>query len=300
MKEKVKNPVNNQHIYGLIIGVRFGETKDGQTGINLRTATDNNSEKRPYSHQDVKMFTKDEAEIAKYKALEPILALSADERTKEQKSQLRVSLDGALVNGEGRVKGSDKTYETLEVLTRPDKVRLGVDKQEGETRNHLDMIGKVGSVDFMQDKNGKEVARVRVASTFYPRDNEKEKQTTWVTAFVREDNIYAKKSFQDLKSGAIKVGDSIDLTGQLHDNVREVNGEKQYQSYVNANSLKLHVKKEAQTQTEAKAQEVKPAEKPAQAAAPAQKTGKAAAPKQNATQAKPKKVTRKVKGPSVG
>ena len=297
MKEKVKNPVNNQHIYGLIIGVRFGETKDGQTGINLRTATDNNSEKRPYSHQDVKMFTKDEAEIAKYKALEPILALPADQRTKEQKNQLRVSLDGVLVNGEGRTKGG-ATYETLEVLTRPDKVRLGADKQEGETRNHLDMIGKVGSVDFIQDKNGKDVARVRVASTFYPRDNEKEKQTTWVIAFVREDNIYAKKSFQDLKSGAVKVGDSIDLTGQLHDNTRDVNGQKQYQSFVNANSLKAHVKKEAQTQTEAKAQEAKPAEKPVQA--PAQKTGKTAAPKQNATQATPKKVTRKPKGPSVG
>lgn len=300
MKEKVKNPVNNQHIYGLIIGVRFGVTKDGQTGINLRTATDNNSDKRPYSHQDVKMFTKDEAEIAKYKALEPILVLPADQRTKEQKSQLRVSLDGAVVNGEGRVKGSDKTYETLEVLTRPDKVRLGVDKQEGETRNHLDMIGKIGSVDFIQDKNGKDVARVRVASTFYPRDNEKEKQTTWVTAFVRADNIYAKKSFQDLKSGAVKVSDTIDLTGQLRDNTRDVNGQKQYQSFVDANSLKLHVKKEAQTQTEAKAQETKPVETPAQA--PVQKTGEAAAPKQNATQAKPKKekVTRRVKGQSVG
>lgn len=299
MKEKVKNPVNNQHIYGQIIGVRFGETQEGKTAINFRTSTDNFSKKHPYSHQDVKMFTTDEAAIAKFKEIEGILAIPKEDRTKEQKNQLRVSLDGAVVNGEGRTKGGD-TYETLEVLTRPDKVRLGVDKQEDETRNHLDMIGKIGSVDFTQDKNGKDVARVRVASTFYPRDNEKEKQTTWVTAFVREDNIYAKKSFQDLKSGAVKVGDSIDLTGQLHDNTREVNGEKQYQSYVNANSLKLHVKKEAQTQTEAKAQEAKPAEKPAQA--PVQKTGEAAAPKQNATQAKPKKekVTRRVKGQSVG
>ena len=300
MKEKVKNPVNNQHIYGLIVGVRFGVTKDGQTGINLRTATDNKSEKHPYSHQNVKMFTKDEAVIAEYKALESILAVPSDQRTKEQKSKLRVSLDGAVVNGEGRVKGSDKTYETLEVLTRPDKVRLGVDKQEGETRNRLDMIGKVGSVDFFNDKNGKEVARVRVASDFYPRDNEKEKQTTWDTAFVREDNRFAKKSFQDLKSGAVKKGDTIDLSGQLDESERVFNGEKQYQNCVYANSLKAHVKKEAQTQTEAKSQEVKATEKPAQAAAPAKKTEQAAAPKQTATTAKPKKVTRKPKGPSVG
>lgn len=261
MKENKKNPVNNQHIYGFIENVRFGETQDGKTGINMLVSTMNHSDKKPRSHHNVKMFTTDPEVIAQYKAVAADL-----EQPKAERQEHRISLDGSVVNGTYQPKDADKPIETVEVLTRPDKVDLDAKLAENEKRNRLDLICKVGSINLSEEKG---VAVVRVANNFYPSDSSKEKQTTWLTAYVNENSIYTKKAYEAIKKGEFKQGDSIVLGGQLHDRTKEieVDGRKLHRNdghYVNVTTFSRYVKKEAQTQAQEAAQAQKPAEKPAQ------------------------------------
>ena len=268
MKENPKiSKDNNQHLFGYINDVRIGETQSGKTMVNLDVATVNHGEKKPRSYHKVTITDATPEQIEKYKAIQAEFETAA--KKNEKAPAHTISLDGPLVNRERNFKESEKTYQSLAVLAKAENVDLDVKrgkqlnaqgKEIQEPMNRADLMVNIVSINVLENDK---LAVVRAANNFRTKDSE---EHTFVDMLVSGKSLYSKNAYDAIVKGEYKVGDAVDVHGQVHDSTRTVTIDgketKKYGNYLQLNGMSKHEFKKAQTET--KAQETKAAEAPKQ------------------------------------
>lgn len=281
MKQTKKNNNNDVHLYGFPNEVRINDANNGTKAINIDLVTIENyknekgeSQARRSFH-DVVIFTDDKKLIKSFEKIAKNCEANAKNRDVEgyERKTDTVSLSGILVNKDVKVKDSDKTYSTIQVLANPESVDVNVKQEEKEYRNVASLVGNIGSIDLHEDKK---FAVVSIAHHYRPKDSEKE-NITWLTVRVNGDRKVGKELYEAIEKGDLKAGDFIRVGGQMHNNrFEDKDGDTRYVMTMDATRFQKLEKKQA----EAEKVEMKEEKAPAKKAAAKKAQPKKAAPKQ--------------------
>lgn len=234
MKETKKNSNNNVHLYGYINGVRMNEyEREGKKGtaINLDVATietfkDDSGFHNKRTFHDVVLFTEDKAIIDRFAAIGNDLAKNLENKDVQgyKPTTHTISVDGILVNKENTIKGTENTYDTLQVVANGPSIDIDVKQADKEVRNRAELVGNIARVNVYEDKG---FATATVIHHYRPEGSDKEFSTT-LQIRVDGDRKFSKKTYEALKSGEMGEGDFIRVGGQIHNNNFENEKGKRY------------------------------------------------------------------------
>lgn len=280
---------NNVHLYGFLNEIRRNTAPDGKTMYNLAVTTVENykaadgTPQAKYTNHNVSIASDDKAFDAKMKEFNDDFLQNKEQTNKKTHT---ISLDGTFTVSKG---SNGKTYYGISAKT--DDVKFDVKQQEKEVRNSAELKGTISNIDF-PEKDGSRLgfANVTIATHYYaPGESEnfkgEVKPYTEMTSFVpvRIDEKMMPKTYEDLISGKIEVGDLIAVRGQIHNNnYKNAEGETVYRMVVDLKKAELIAKK-GQKKNEGKAETAAETQKETKKDTKAKETKKATPRKKGVT-----------------